>query len=139
MLRIIGSRKPKYYRSLLEGFGEQSDPESFYSDNFKDMYTFSKPNEFGYIIVERRLTGFYEIITGTKIPVINYKRTADNETILITPKSAYRIRKLVPVDDVIIENYRTINDNQEFRDNLESFIEKSNKKDEECKKLFRRK
>jgi len=139
MLKVIRSRKPKYYRTLLEGFGEQTNYEEFFSDNYRDMYTFAKPNEFGYIIVEKRLTGFYEIITGKKIPVIKYKRTSDNETVLITPKSAYRIRKLIPVDNIIIDNYRNQNDNQEFRDKLDAFIEKSTREEAEAKKLIRKK
>lgn len=125
MLKVIKSRKSKYYRVLLEGFGEDTVSSGFYSDNYQEMYNTANAREFGHIIIKKGVTGYYEILTGIKIPIIRYKRTSDNNTVIITPGTSYRAKNIVAIDDVYLENYIKHNDNDEFRENLQHFIQES--------------
>ena len=132
------NKNVKYYRSVLEGYGRDTDSAGFYSEDFTEMYNTANPNLFGYIIVKKDMNGYHEIITGEKIPVIEFKTDKDNITILITPRTAYRVRNLVPVDNLILDNYLAKNNNEEFKERLYSFINEAKANKEEHKKLIRK-
>ena len=118
----ITNKKLKYYRALLEGVGKNTNTGAFYSISFQEMYNLSNPEEFGHVVVKKTPSGYFEVITGIKLPVITLKKGGDPTDVLITPGSSYRIRTLVPVDKTFLENYEKKNDNMEFRQNLFKFL-----------------
>ena len=125
MLIESTKKKYKYYRALLEGVGEQTNTEAFYSVSFQKMYNLSNPNEFGHVIVKKTPFGYYEVITGIKLPVIKLKANGDASDVLITPKSSYRLRNLTPVDDCVLENYKANNNTIQFKLDLMNFLSDS--------------
>ena len=118
-------KKYQFFKAILEGVGEQTNTEAFYSVSFSQMYNLANANEFGHVIVKKTPFGYYEVITGIKLPVVKLKAGGNAEDILITPKSSYRIRNLVPVDDCVLENYKKKNNTKQFKLDLMNFLSDS--------------
>jgi len=126
MLKVINSRKSKYYRVMLEGFGKDTNEEGFYSNNYSIMYNEANPEEFGFIIVEKRMDGYHEIITGIKMPLVEYIGENGDNILLSTPNTSYRVKNLVSIDKNYLDNYILRNNNDEFKENINKFIQESN-------------
>ena len=125
MFKETAKKKYKYFRALLEGIGKDTNTDAFYSISFQEMYNLANPNEFGHVVVKKTPSGYFEVITGIKLPVVTLKKSGDPTDVLVTPKSSYRIRTLVPVDETFLENYQEKNDTMEFRHGLFKFLSDS--------------
>ena len=133
----------KYYRVKLEGLCEGSDLHDFYSDNPTMV------NMFGDIIIETRISGtesgYYEIISGIRIPVI-YPGFFYSTGVPSIPTSAYRARfnkNDIIVSNMTVEDYIKKNNNEEFIEDINSFIDESKRMKKRIernniKKLIRR-